>query len=66
MSTAEREEIAPTVDEKQPENSPTEAPEPTFIQHRIFLNQVDSYHAKYIAAVSHPHKLFQFFKPLLF
>lgn len=27
------------------------AADPSFIKHRVFLNQVDTYHAKYIASV---------------
>lgn len=52
MSNLDPDEIFPILDVKPPEILQSENSEPTFIPHRVFLNQLDSYHAKYIASVS--------------
>lgn len=49
----EQEESLLPLDEKSPESHLSENIDPiTFIPHRVFLNQVDSFNAKHIASVS--------------
>lgn len=60
MSNNDREETLPAIDDKPQETTPSEQDEPSFLPHRIFLNQVDSFHAKYIASVSGLIKHFKF------